>query len=174
MKITISDKPLDSQKEGVSVISDKQYKKLEGLGSAFQVASSPKFSLEIEAVKIEAAYINYASEMTAIKFRIAFNPFLDFHGRQLAKDISMTALWEVNTNILWFNGWEVTSAVYVNFPRDRSDRMDLTAISPEEFASYLLEALAKTVEKVCFSLNKESEHLQTKADQLRRSGMRGY
>lgn len=170
MKITINDVPLEcAGGNSGRVISAEQYAKLTEIGAAFRAnASNECFSLsrEIEAVKIEAAYINGSSEITAVKFRLAFYPWQGFGEHLSAKTINLSALWEISHNRLCYAGEDTPSDN--NFSRVRCDQLKLQTNSSGEVAKRLLEALAKTVEKVADTLDCESKYLTEVADRIRR------
>lgn len=168
MKITISDMPLDKHERiNMGAVSDEQYKRLSAIGTAFRSATNAELRREIEAVKIEAAYIDWYENMIAIRFSVAFNPFLEFKEHHSTGIIKLYALWEKVSHTMWYNDDPMISQVYGNFPHYRSRALDLTTDSPEEIADHLLGALAGIIEDTNDSLRGESKHLEKTTNRIR-------
>lgn len=175
MKITINDVPLSqAPKDGLyyhETVLDEQYARLAALGAAFRIVARDQryFNIgeEIEAVKIEAAYINPELEITHIKFRIAFKPFLRYTGHLSPGTIRMSALWEVKNQELLYVDRDETSDI--SFPRNINQRFHLKKNDTEELIKLLFEALAKTIEKTSDPLQNEHFHLEEMANRVRRT-----
>lgn len=175
MKITVSDVPLSqAPKDGLyyhDTISEEQYAQLAELGAAFRIAARDQryFNIgeEIEAVKIEAAYLNHELEITHIKFRIAFKPFIRYTGHLSPDTIRMSALWEVRHQELLYVDKDETSDK--SFPRNTCQRFHLKKNDTEELIRLLFEALARTVEKAGEPLQNEHFHLEELANRVRRT-----
>lgn len=165
MKITYCDTP-SSRASGIvnEAISGEQHAELAKIGEAFWLVASPNLSEEIEAVKIEAAYINHENKMTAVRFRIAFNPFLRFKGHQSAKIINLSGLWDIDRKIFWYTHEDISGTI---FPTNSGSRFDLTLNTHEEVARCLLWGLTKVIEKTSYSLNNEAKHLADQANRVR-------
>lgn len=166
MKLTICDTPSSSASGIVNeVISGEQHAELAKIGEAFWLVVSQNLSEEIEAVKIEAAYINHDNKMTAVKFRIALNPFLRFKGHQSAKIINLSGLWDIGRKIFWYTHEDISGTI---FPTNSGDCFDLTLSTHEEVVRCLLLGLTKVIEKASYSLNNEAKHLADQASRVRR------
>jgi hypothetical protein len=175
MKITISDIPLDKA-PGIGIpdsISKEQYKELERLGEAFHnnVYMNQNYSLykEIESFKIEPAYLDSKGEMKYVRFKVAFSLKACLNQKECLlsmKTLDLYALLEIEKHILRYSTKEPSSPF--SFPVNEFEKFCLGTDDPMEVAYYLLEALSKSIEQICDSLENETEILKEKARQIRK------
>lgn len=171
MKITISDTPSRHPSGIINLtLPNKEYGKLIKLGAIFRIAIEnrcPKMFLNIEAVKIEAENTDHDLRIEIVKFRIAFNAFSDFENLLPIKIINVSGLWDIDHSAFWYNNEIKETVSGRRFLYDDAKKFNLKTNIPEEAVDCMLEALAKTIEKISDALYGASKCLKEKADQIR-------
>jgi hypothetical protein len=171
MKTAICDTP-SSRASGIvnEPITANQRRILVELSTAIWLAGK-EMRDEIEAVEIQAGHIDHKGTMRSIKVRLAFNPFLSGYSSHLSpKIINASGLWDIDRKLFWYAQEEPAGSR--NFPTEATNELKLSWGSYEEVAGFLLEGLAKIIDKIRYSLLNEASHLEGVATRVRRSSMR--